>query len=208
PLLHQQADDVDSTLRHAVGEILNRDRLGDRHFAHQLFLWLGAGVTLEALRAAAERGDRALAHFVCVHRRDDGEPAALFFKPGARSRSRGRCRPVACATPRAGRVIVFRFKGRPTRRDGFAEALLGDFAGLALGFLVVLAALFLTALTRLGGLALGAGYRLAAGAAARFFLGDAAFLGVPHARIRERMGARITFFFRERAEDDAGLRRR
>ncbi len=63
-LLHQQADDVDRALGHAVGEFLNGDRFRDRHVADQLFLRLVRRVALEALGAAAERGDRALAHFV------------------------------------------------------------------------------------------------------------------------------------------------
>ena len=42
PLLHQQADDVDRAFRHAVGEFLDGDRLGDGDFTHELFLRLGA----------------------------------------------------------------------------------------------------------------------------------------------------------------------
>ncbi len=65
-----------------------------------------------------------------------------------------------------------------------AEALLGDFAGLALGFIFVLVALVFLALARLGGFALGAVGGFAAGAAAGFFLGDLAFFGFAHAANR------------------------
>ncbi len=66
-LLHQQADDVDRALRHAVGEFLDGDRLGQDHLARDLFLRLGA-LALQPLRAAAERGDRARALLVASGR--------------------------------------------------------------------------------------------------------------------------------------------
>ena len=46
--------------------------------ADELFLRLVRGMSLEALGAAAERGDRTLAHFVGVERGDDGQAAARF----------------------------------------------------------------------------------------------------------------------------------
>ncbi len=52
-LLHQQADHIDRALGHAVGEVLNGDRLRDGDFAHELFLRLVA-VAVDALCAAAE----------------------------------------------------------------------------------------------------------------------------------------------------------
>jgi hypothetical protein len=53
-LLHQQPDDVDAALAHAVGELLDRDRLGDDDVARELFLLLGLAMAREALHAAAE----------------------------------------------------------------------------------------------------------------------------------------------------------
>ncbi len=53
-LFHQQADDVDRALGHAVGEIGNGDRFGNSDFAHQLFFRLVGGMALEPLGAAAE----------------------------------------------------------------------------------------------------------------------------------------------------------
>ena len=58
-LLHQQADDVDAPLGHAVGEFLDGDRLGDDHLAHHtLFLSVRGAMAGHALHAAAERGER------------------------------------------------------------------------------------------------------------------------------------------------------
>ncbi len=53
PLPHQQLDDIDATLRHAVGEFLNGDRLRQDHFAGDLFLLLG-DMALEPLDTPAE----------------------------------------------------------------------------------------------------------------------------------------------------------
>ena len=79
-LLHQQADDVDRALGHAVGEFLDVDGFRDHHFADQLFLRLVRGMSLQALGAAAERGDRALAHVVGVERGDQRQAAALLLR--------------------------------------------------------------------------------------------------------------------------------
>ena len=65
-LLHQQPDHIDRTFRHAVGEFLDIDRLGDDDFAGQLFLGFVRGVALQPLGAAAERRNRSLAHVVGI----------------------------------------------------------------------------------------------------------------------------------------------
>jgi len=39
-LLHQQPDDIDGALGHAIGEFLDVDGFRDNHFANQLFLRL------------------------------------------------------------------------------------------------------------------------------------------------------------------------
>ena len=65
-LLHQQLDDVDRALGHAVGEILDGDEFRDRHLADQLFLRLvaddraprggcGGGTTRRNARALRRR---------------------------------------------------------------------------------------------------------------------------------------------------------
>ena len=76
PLLHQELDHVDAALGHAVGELLDGDRLGDDHLAHDLLaraLLEGAGTL--ALAAAADRGERALALGI-VERVDQRQLAA------------------------------------------------------------------------------------------------------------------------------------
>ncbi len=61
-LPHQQLDDVDGALRHAVGELLDGDHLGDDHLAHDLVARLhDAGLAqLLALAPTAQRSQRAL----------------------------------------------------------------------------------------------------------------------------------------------------
>ncbi len=62
-LLHQHLDDVDGALRHAVGKLLDGDRLGDHHLAaHLLGRHLEAlGLLLETLGPAAEGRHRTSA---------------------------------------------------------------------------------------------------------------------------------------------------
>jgi hypothetical protein len=215
-LLHQQANDVYRAFRHAVGEIADRDRFGDRDFTHELFLRLVGSVPLEALGAAAERGDRALAHFIGAQRSDQRQTAAFFRRRGARRSGTGggwTCGTGSTGTARDTRSIVFfRFELQATERrllDLFLghKTLLGDFASLALGFFLGLVTRFLLALARIGGFAFGLLNSFARGAAARFFLGNLAFFGFAHARVGKRVGARDTFFLGQRAQHDAGFRR-
>ena len=203
-LLHQQADDVDRALRHAVGEIRNGDGLGDGDFTHELFLRLGASLALEPLGAAAERGDRTLTYFVGAQCRDQRKTAA-FLRRGAarRRRARGRRTGGAGTARHPRRVILFDLE-RQAARGRFldfvlAETFLGDFAGLALGVFFVFAAVFFVALARIGGLALGAVDGLAAGAHLRLFLGDLALFGFAQARICQRVRARDALFLGEGA---------
>src|SRR5205085_5628549 len=204
-LFHQDLDHVDAAFGHAVRQLLDRDGLGDRDFANELFLLLGVTMAGHALSAAAERRDRTLAHFVGVERRDEGKTAALLRSAGARGlgrRSRTRRHSAGAAAGRTPVVIVGFRRQRAGRRHTsalrsrlfLAETLLGDFVGLSLGFFVVAAAIFLAALARLGGLAFGALDRVARRANARIFLGDLAFLGLAQARVGERMRARFLFF--------------
>ena len=79
-LLHQQADHVDRAFGHAVGEFLDVDGFRDDDFADQLFLRLVRRMALQALGAAAERGDRALAHVIGVERGDQRQAAALLLR--------------------------------------------------------------------------------------------------------------------------------
>jgi hypothetical protein len=87
-LLHQQADDVDRALRHAVGEFLNRDRFRNRHFADELFLRLVGSMALEALGAAAERSDERSRTSSALSAVTMRQAAALLRWTGFRSRLR------------------------------------------------------------------------------------------------------------------------
>ena len=81
-LLHQDLDDVDGALGHAVGKLLDGDRFRDGHFTDQLFFRLVALLGGAALHAAAERRLRALAHFIRAHRGDERQAAARPFGRG------------------------------------------------------------------------------------------------------------------------------
>src|SRR5690606_7161425 len=77
-------DDVDSALGHTVGEFLNRDRLREDHFAHDLLARLVVLRALELLLAAAHRGPRAATGFVARKSRGQRQLAAsaLFLALG------------------------------------------------------------------------------------------------------------------------------
>ena len=88
PLAHQQLDDVHAAFRHAVGEFLDGDRLGQDDFARQALLLLHHA--LEALGAAAEGGDRTRALLaVAGGGAGDGQAAALLHLAAARRLDRG-----------------------------------------------------------------------------------------------------------------------
>src|SRR5947207_2097953 len=111
-LLHHQLDDVDAALRHAVREFLDRDGLGDGDFARELLLVLVVAMAGHALRAAAERGDRTLTHFIGGQRGDEREAAALLRRAGARPMPR-----------RAGRRSSSSASGVNVRETGVAAVI-------------------------------------------------------------------------------------
>ena len=75
-LLHEQLDDIDGALGHAVGEFLDGDRLGNDDLARNLLARTGlVGAGALALAAPADRGERAGALGV-VERVGNGELAA------------------------------------------------------------------------------------------------------------------------------------
>ena len=76
-LTHQQLDDVDGALGHAVGEFLDGDRLGKDDFAGNLLLRLLGAVALEALGTAAEGGDGTRALFLAGGGAGDGQRPRL-----------------------------------------------------------------------------------------------------------------------------------
>ena len=74
-VLHQEFDDVDAALGHAVGELLDGDDLGDHDLALDLLLRLRRDLLLLALAVALQRGKASLA-LLLVERVGDGEAAA------------------------------------------------------------------------------------------------------------------------------------
>ena len=144
----------------------DRDRLRDGDFAHELFFRLVRGMTLEALSAAAERRDRTFAHFVGAQCGDQRQAAALLFGAAARGAAGragvpddapapGRRDVRGASSSSASSVSLRPGTGFLTGLRSSPEALLGDFAGLALGFFVVFATVVLFALPRFGGFAFG-----------------------------------------------------
>ena len=67
-LLHEELDDVDGALRHALRQFLDGDRLRQDHFAHDLLARLLVHGALELLLAAAHRRQRARARILVGQR--------------------------------------------------------------------------------------------------------------------------------------------
>ena len=229
-LLHQQPDHVHGALGHAVGEFLDGDGFRDRHFANQLFLRLVRRMALEALGAAAERGDRTLAHVVGAERGHQRQAAALLLRRrlGGGLRCHDRAGDAAGATADLARTFILvggvgGNAGRARRRCrggaavvrgaaagcgglglGFAETLLGFEFGLALGFFVGAVAFFLGLAAGFGGFALGLLDAFLAVAAGGFGLGEAALFDVAHPGVGQRAGAGAAFVFGQGLQHHAG----
>ena len=172
-LLHQHADHIDAALGHAVGKLLNGDRLRNDDFADQLFLRLVGGVPFQALGAAAERSDGTFADFIDVGSVDHGEAGQRRFGAAARvgfGAITGRVAPGApglrmrgassSSATSAGTCDAEAATG--CRGVYFSKPLLGFLFGLALGFFLAAMAILFLALARFGGFALGLLHALAA----------------------------------------------
>ena len=209
-LFHQEPNHVDGALGHAVGQLLDRDRLRNGHFADDLLLRLAVAMPGHALDAAAERRDRTFALLIGGKGGDDGEPPAALFRGSAGWFGGGRrtwCRAAAADAPRCFLLVGFERRARARlrcRRSIGAEALLGDLVGLAFGFFVVLAAFFFVAFARFRLRTFRALGFLAALADAGLFFGDLALLGLAQAGVGERVRAGAPLLVRERAQHDAG----
>ena len=220
-LLHQQPDNVDRALGHAVGEFLDIDGFRDDHLANQLFLRLVRLMSLQALGAAAERRDRALAHVVGIERGDQRQASALLRRRrlgGGLGGSRRADNAAGAATDLARTFVLVgdvggntggarggdRGAGGGCRTGlGFAKAFFGFEFGLALGFLVLPVALFLGLAAGFGGFALGLLDAFLAVAAPGFLFGQPAFLDVADLGVGERAGAGRTLILGQRTQNDA-----
>ena len=90
-LLHEQADDVDGLLRHAVGEFLDRDDLRDRSpraRSSRATAGMPRRTPRIALALAAQRRERTLA-LLLVEQLVDGEAATLATVVGTLTGARG-----------------------------------------------------------------------------------------------------------------------
>ena len=222
-LLHQQPDHIDRALGHAVGEFLDIDGFRDHHFADELFLRLVRLMPLQALGAAAERCDRALAHIIGVERGDQRQASALLRRRrlGGGFRRYGGANGAAGAAADLPRAFVLvgdigGHAGRSRRRQngggsgrcsglglGLAETLLGFEFGLALGLLILPVTFFLGLAAGFGGFTLCLLDAFPAVAALGFLFRDAALFDVAHLGVRQRAGARGALILGQRAQHHA-----
>ena len=223
-LLHQQLDDVDGALRHAVGKFLDGDRLGDDDLAaHLLGRHLEAlGLLLETFGAAAESGHRTAALALFLGQGiDHREAAAALVGIGLRARRNRRLEFTfrRAAGPRGPRPIVVIIDGalgrhrrglhRNRRRRHHAgrrlgRQLLGGLLGLAAAFFLDPVTGIVLGLAPGRGLALDALALIELAAAAGFLFLPLAFIGLTQARIRQGPVAGFLLLGRQRTQDDAG----
>ena len=104
-LLHQQLDDVDRALGHAVGQFLDGDRFGNDDFAHDFVARLLHAHGLEAFAfALALQGRQGAFTLLLVEGVVDGELDALFLRLG---RGLDRCADDLAAPLDDARLLVF-----------------------------------------------------------------------------------------------------
>ena len=105
---HQRLDHVGAALGHAVGEFLDRDRLGDDDVAHDLRLLAAQHPLALALAGAADRGEAAGAlAAILVEGARDGQLAAAALVVGAPHRGGRALQVRAAAGPRRSRRFLF-----------------------------------------------------------------------------------------------------
>ena len=230
-LFHQQANNVDRAFRHAVGEFLDVDGFRDDDFADQLFLRLVRRMALQALGAAAERGDRTLAHVVGGERGDQRQAATLLLRRGlggGLGSHHGTGNAAGAPADLARTFVLVAGVGGDARRArrrsggcracrgcrtrggrgaglGLAKTLLGFEFGLALGFFVLPVALFFGLAAGFGGFALGLFDAFLAVAALGFLFRQTPLLVVADLGVGERAGAGGAFILGQRAQHHAGI---
>ena len=221
-LFHEQLDDIHGTLGHAVGELLDADRLGNRHVARDL---LARTVVVDAgafaLAATADGGERAGALGI-VERVGNGQlaAAAIVADPAGRLGLGRRTRRLDAAAQRrtfvllAGAFALGRGGAgrRRCRRLGLGRRLLLVLAEAAAGGLLgATAGLFLGLVTGVflglaaGGLGLFLGQALLLrGTAGGGIDGRLALLGLVHLGIGQSAGAGVLLLVGELAQNQAG----
>ena len=215
-VFHQQADHVDGALRHAVGELLHGDRLGDHHVADDLLLRRREAVQPGAAASRAcgvtEASERSRSLSDALKRVGDGQPAApalaarrglgagrlRHFKPlRARSAAAGTCggaavgRLGARGAGAASSPSRRRASSSPRRRACSSDCLRASSSAWRR-----------SASARSRAAASSSSARRRAS-----ILGLLALLGLADARLGERMGARVALLVGQRAQHDAARAR-
>ena len=129
-LTHEELDDVDGALRHAVRQLLNGDRLGQHDFTHNFLARVLLAEAFEALGAAAERRDRTRALLVGLRGGAGDGKAAAVARLGASRRTGRRQHRLAARRRRA--EAATGACSRPSRRAqaaGAARCRLGGRGG-------------------------------------------------------------------------------
>ena len=188
-VLHQVFDDVDAPHGHAVGELLDRDRVGDHDLALNFLLWLASDLLLLALAVALERGKAPLA-LLLVERVGNSEPPAHAL----------------LAALRGGRtffLVAQLLRARPSRLflhdEMLARGLLALFPRLSFGRETFL---FFT-LALLGLLALLFPFLVGDHLALRVFRDSLPLLGLALARVGQGAGAGVLLVVGEGAKHHA-----
>ena len=199
---HQRLDDVVAPLGHAVGQLLDGDRLGNDHVADNFQRRVGIALGGPPLLLACPPDRRQAAHaLVLVERLADRQLATAAALSGAAHR-RGAPRGTA-GPPLLGALLDLAAALLLLLDEALGRLLLGLDARRLFGTLALL--LELGAPDR--GVALGLQLGLLLGAARRLDLGPLTRLGVSPLGPFERTGPSFLLVVGELAKDDAGAAR-
>jgi hypothetical protein len=193
-VLHQEFDDVDAPLGHAVGEFLDGNHLGHHNLALDLLLRQRPGdLLLLALLAALQRGKAPLA-LLLVERIGDGEPASdpALFAASRRDRAL-----LVTGVRRAGGLF------RLFLEKVLAGGLLADFSCFGLG----LVPFVFFALSLVGLVALFRSLLFRHDLEDCRLLRPLALDSLTLARVGERARARVLFVFGKLRQHDADAAR-
>ena len=110
-LLHKEADNVNGTLGHTVGEFLNRNRFWNDNFTRNLFFGLNLLMTFETLHTAFEGRKRTNALFIITRCACNGQTAAALIIDARRWFGRNRNANRRSATGAADGCLALFFIG-------------------------------------------------------------------------------------------------